>query len=50
MHANFLINDGTGTPEDYYRLIKLIQGSVFEKSGVNLELEIELLGNWQALA
>lgn len=50
VHANFLINDGTGTPEDYYRLIKLIRGSVFEKSGINLELEIELLGNWQELA
>ncbi len=50
VHANFLINDGTGTPEDYYRLIKLIQVSVLEKSGVNLELEIELLGNWQDLA
>jgi len=50
MHANFLINDGTGTPEDYYQLIKLIQGSVLEKSGIDLELEIELLGNWQELA
>jgi UDP-N-acetylmuramate dehydrogenase len=50
VHSNFLINDGTGTPEDYYRLIKLIQGSVLEKSGINLELEIELLGNWQELA
>lgn len=50
LHSNFLINDGTGTPEDYYHLIKLIQGSVLEKSGIKLELEIELLGNWQELA
>lgn len=50
VHANFLINDGTATPEDYYHLITLIQGTVLEKSGVKLELEIELLGNWQDLA
>lgn len=50
VHANFLINDGSGTPEDYFRLIKLIQSSVLEKSGINLELEIELLGNWQEMA
>ena len=50
VHANFLINDGTATPEDYYHLIKLVRESVLEKSGIQLELEIELLGNWQALA
>jgi UDP-N-acetylmuramate dehydrogenase len=50
VHANFLINDGSATPEDYYRLIKLIRATVLEKSNVNLELEIELLGNWQELA
>jgi len=47
MHANFLVNDGTGKAEDYYQLIQLIRKSVAEKFGVNLELEIELIGNWQ---
>lgn len=49
VHANFLINDGSGTPEDYYRLIKLIRSTVLEMSGITLELEIELLGNWQGI-
>lgn len=48
VHANFLINDGTGTPEDYLQLIHIIQSTVTEKFGVKLELEIELLGNWKA--
>lgn len=47
MHANFLINDGTGTPEDYYQLIQLIRNKVADKFGVSLELEIELMGEWQ---
>ncbi len=47
VHANFLVNDGTGKAEDYYQLIQLIRKSVAEKFGVNLDLEIELLGNWQ---
>jgi UDP-N-acetylmuramate dehydrogenase len=47
LHANFLVNDGTAKAEDYYQLIQLIRKSVAEKFGVNLELEIELLGNWQ---
>lgn len=47
VHANFLINDGSGKPEDYYQLIQLVRKTVAEKFGVTLELEIELLGNWQ---
>jgi UDP-N-acetylmuramate dehydrogenase len=47
VHANFLVNDGTAKAEEYYQLIQLIRKSVAEKFGVNLELEIELLGNWQ---
>lgn len=48
VHANFLINDGTGRPEDYLELIRLIQSTVAQKFGVALELEIELIGNWKA--
>jgi len=48
VHGNFLINDGTGKAEDYLQLIRLIQSTVATKFGVNLELEIELIGNWQA--
>jgi UDP-N-acetylmuramate dehydrogenase len=46
-HANFLINDGTGTATDYFRLIQLVQNTVFERFGVKLVLEIETIGKWQ---
>jgi UDP-N-acetylmuramate dehydrogenase len=46
IHANFFINQGTATASDVYRLIKLTQSTVREKFGVNLELEIELCGEW----
>lgn len=42
-HANFIINKGKGTAKDYYKIIKLIQKKAKEQ-GINLELEIKLLG------
>ncbi len=48
LHANFFINDGGGTARDYFNLILLVQGIVEEKTGIKLELEIEMIGNWQA--
>lgn len=47
LHANFFINDGSGTARDYYNLILLVQGIVEEKTGTKLELEIEMIGEWQ---
>lgn len=47
MHANFLINSGDASAKDYWRMISMIKKTVQEKTGVALELEIELLGNWQ---
>ncbi len=46
MHANFFINDGSGTARDYHNLILLVQGIVEEKTGIRLELEIEMIGDW----
>jgi len=46
-HANFMMNDGTGTAEDYHHLIQIAQNTVLEKFGVKLELEIEKIGKWQ---
>ena len=43
-HANFLINLGNGTFEDSIKLIKLAKKKVFEKSGIELELEIKIVG------
>ena len=46
VHANFFINLGGGTAADYRALIALAQERVLATSGVQLELEIELIGDW----
>jgi UDP-N-acetylmuramate dehydrogenase len=46
VHANFFINHGQTKAEDVRALINLAQTTVAEKFGVNLELEIELVGEW----
>jgi len=44
VHANFFVNAGGGTAEDYVKLIRLAQHTVRDRFGVSLELEVELLG------
>lgn len=44
VHANFFLNLGGGTADDYLRLIELARETVLAQFGVRLELEIELLG------
>jgi UDP-N-acetylmuramate dehydrogenase len=46
IHANFFVNLGNAKAHDVYSLIALAQTKVREKFGVNLELEIELVGEW----
>ncbi len=46
LHGNFFINHGGATAKDVQALIHLAQQVVREKSGVELELEIELIGDW----
>jgi UDP-N-acetylmuramate dehydrogenase len=46
VHANFFINHGQTKAEDVRALVILAQKTVAEKFGVNLELEIELVGEW----
>lgn len=46
IHANFFVNLGGATTRDVYSLIALAQSKVREKFGVELELEIELAGDW----
>lgn len=45
VHANFFINTGRASAEDYYRLIRHVQESVERETGVLLELEIEVVGD-----
>ncbi|MBI5842488.1 MAG: UDP-N-acetylmuramate dehydrogenase [Chloroflexi bacterium] len=46
LHGNFFINHGRTEAEDIRALILLAQKTVKEKFGVELELEIELVGEW----
>jgi len=47
LHANFFINYGNGTAAEVRELIELTQKTVAEKFGQSLELEIQLVGEWQ---
>jgi UDP-N-acetylmuramate dehydrogenase len=44
VHGNFFVNTGNGTASDYLQLIELARQMVLEKFGVELALEIELIG------
>lgn len=46
-HANFFINQGGSQAADVLSLIKLAQQKVFDQFGIKLELEIELIGDWE---
>jgi UDP-N-acetylmuramate dehydrogenase len=45
-HANFFINHGQSTAQDYRTLIELARSTVAEKFGLTLDLEVELIGEW----
>lgn len=47
LHANFFINDGTASAADIMALIRLARSRVAEQFGVQLQLEIELVGDWR---
>jgi UDP-N-acetylmuramate dehydrogenase len=46
-HANFFINDENATAEDIRALIAEAWNSVREQFGVEMELEVEFVGQWQ---
>lgn len=46
LHANFFVNQGQASASDVFALIQLARKEVADKFGVELELEIELLGDW----
>lgn len=45
LHAGFLLNDGAGTSADYLALIRHVQQTVREKTGIWLEPEVRILGD-----
>jgi UDP-N-acetylmuramate dehydrogenase len=47
IHGNFFINNGNTKAADIKALIDLTKNTVYEKSGVLLELEVELIGDWK---
>jgi UDP-N-acetylmuramate dehydrogenase len=46
VHANFFVNTGGASASDVKQLIDLTRTTVRERFGVELELEIELIGEW----
>ena len=50
LHANFFINHGSARAQDVYTLIQHARQAVLEKLAVELELEIELFGEWEGVS
>ena len=46
LHGNFFLNHDNTKADDIRALIKLVMKTVKEKQGVDLELEVELVGEW----
>lgn len=46
VHANFFVTSENATASDYWHLICLVKQKVYETFGVELELEIERIGDW----
>ena len=49
-HANFIVNLGGARARDVRDLMSLVQGAVWRRSGVWLEPEVRLVGDWDDAA
>ncbi len=47
VHGNFFLNHGETKASDVRALVELVQKTVKEKLDVQLELEVELIGEWE---
>jgi UDP-N-acetylmuramate dehydrogenase len=45
-HANFIVNDQKGSAADVRRVAEHVRAAVRERHGVDLQFEIEFLGDW----
>ena len=43
-HSNFFVNNGKASSQDIEKLIKKVKDKVKEDTGINLELEIKVIG------
>lgn len=46
-HANFIINTGGATAADIHALMQMVQIRVYDLTGIMLEPEVRLLGEWK---
>ncbi len=46
VHGNFIINHGRSRASDVRALVSLVQEKVHARFGVDLELEVEMVGEW----
>ena len=44
-HCNFFVNNGNANSADIERLINKVKQTVYKKTGINLELEIKIIGD-----
>jgi UDP-N-acetylmuramate dehydrogenase len=49
VHANFIVNDGGARADEVYTLAEYVRRSVAERYGIELEYEIELIGEFEYL-
>ena len=43
-HCNFFVNKGNAKSQDLENLINKVKSEVLKKTGINLELELEIIG------
>ena len=43
-HCNFFVNSGNARSSDLEELIYKVQNKVFNKTGIKLELELQIIG------
>lgn len=49
VHANFIVNDGRACADEVYTLAEYVRRVVVERTGVELEYEVELIGEFKYL-
>ena len=45
-HANFIVNDQKGTATDVRRLVDLVHAEILARDGVDLQPEVQFIGDW----